>query len=318
MVIEAKPGIKLLDTMRKVARHIYQRPIVAKHYDKTFVRGVPPEFNRWVYAIAEAYMPINSKIFNVFEGGPGTGMFSIPMIKYIIEFHPNSFYFGIDNSQAMLRVLFSKEDFTTLLATHGDRIAIGFGDLQKKLCFPNSFFKVVILAGVLHCLTDVKATMAELSRVLSKGGYLIIVARTDDATRVQSGDRPIKPDINRTYLAFWTHYYALREAEGLPLDRRCRLVYDLKYIKDEVSDALATSFEHCEDRSFTWRARASFRDMIKAIKYGLSFALGQGISYRDQTKLADEMTRWLYMNSNQIEEIELEYQMEAVIWKKIA
>jgi len=218
----------------------------------------------------------------------------------------------------MLRVLFGKEDFRKLLGTSGDRIGIGFGDLEKECCFPNSFFKVAILAGVLHCLTDIKATMAELSRVLTKGGHLIVVAKTDDATRIQSGGQLIKSDINRTYLNFWRNYYALREAKGLPLDSRCRLVYDLEYIQKEISDALGASFEHCEDRSFVWYAKASFRDMIKAIRYGLSFALGQGISYRDQTKLADEMTQWLYANTNQLEEIELKHQMEAVIWKKIA
>ncbi|MCG3155110.1 MAG: hypothetical protein DKINENOH_01712 [bacterium] len=313
-----KLEIKVQTWMKKATKHIYHRPIVAKHYDQSFARSVPTDsFNLWVSSMLQSFLPKSSAQFNVFEGGAGTGLFSFPIIKYLVKSDSRCFYFGIDNSKAMLNLLFGKDPIADFRKENGDKITIGFGDLDRPLCFPNSFFRVAILGGVLHCLNHVETTISQLSRVLARDGILIIVAKTDDSTRIQSGEEYFGPELNPAYMQFWKHYYDLRAAKNIVLDKRHRLVFDVKLIRDTLGPTLGDCFEYCGSSVFHWKANTCFHAMIRAIKYGLTFALGQGISYKVQKELSDEMTLWLEARGNLIEKIELEHRMEALIWKKI-
>jgi len=314
-----KMEISLSQSLTINRKHIYKSPVVANHYDKSFVRSVPLEdFNRWVNSILSTHLSSTQTSINIFEGGIGTGFFSIPTIEYMNKIGQKGYFYGIDNSDAMLNVLFKKDTLKKLQTDYADKIALGYGDLEKKLYLPNFFFDISILAGIFHCLYDINSALTNVINILKKNGYLILVLKTDDYTKIQSGQKLDNSEINESYSAFWNYYYNIREKNGIALDPRYCFVFDTDKVKDEVAKHTNGKLAYLETIKFSWNTVASFNAMTQAIKYGSSFALGQGVPNRIKKELTQIMSKWLSTNHLMKENTQIEHQMEALVWKRIA
>ncbi len=297
--------------------HIYQREIVARNYDRSFIRAFRQiEFEKLIPQILTAHCDNGWKQLKVFEGGVGTGLFTIPIIKHILQRHDGSFLVGNDNSAAMLNVLFGKPEFQELQNYGNGRISIGYGDLEAIEDYPSVDFNVLVFAGVFHCLTDVHIFLKQIDRILERDGILVMVFKTDAFTRLQSGEPISYSSIDAQYGNFWQYYHRLRREYETPVDRRCRLIYDVYQTNRLIQLQFNNRYVLQKIYEFNWASTASLEKMICTIEHGLTFATGQGVSPGMLEKLGTEMKEWLSSNHLEQKEVEIDHKMELVVWRK--
>ena len=104
---------------------------------------------------------------------------------------------GIDKSAGMLKLARRRL---------GDSAALHPADLGSSLPFPDGSFDDVIASLVLHYLEDWTVPLAELRRVLTPGGWLIVSVDHPFAVNIMHREAGRKPDYFATYshTAEWT------------------------------------------------------------------------------------------------------------------
>ena len=303
------------ETRREI--HIYQREVVAKYYDRSYIRDFPLSgFESTVRKVLDYCLAEHPGPVNLFEGGTGTGLFSIPVVDYLFRRDSESTFFGVDNSQPMLNVFFQKPAIQTYQRIHPQRISIVYNDLEQPLGLPQANFDIILLAGVLHCLNDPQSCLRQLDQLLKPGGYLIMVFKTDDFTRMQSGVGYTNSDSDSKYGKFWRQYHELRDKVKVKIDPKCRFVYDVYLAHEIINRLLNKKYCFLKTEQIKWDSIANYAKMIFSIEHGLTFATGQGVDPKLQEKLGAEMKKWAAINSMQNMEILIEHNMEMVVWKK--
>lgn len=304
--------------MEEFHTHIYQREIAAIHYDKSFIRDFPRSLlENLVIRILKDYFPENEYLLKIFEGGVGTGLFSIPSIRYMLTLDTGGFFVGIDNSEAMLKLLSENLEFRELQQIGGERISVGYGDLEKPLNFRDASFNLVILGGVLQCLVNQHAFLGEIDRILEKDGFLMMVFKTDHYTKLLSGEKIYDFVGEIPYSDFWHYYYLLRNVYGLPVDARCRFIYDVEFMSKTIQIRFNNRYMFRNTYKLPWTSVTSFENMIFSIENGLTFATGQGISQEKRQKLSEEMKAWLHLSHLENTNVNIEHQMEIVVWRRM-
>lgn len=305
-----------LDTFSRDS-HIYKREIVARNYDRSFIRAFRQiEFDKLIPQMLTAHCDDGWKQLKVFEGGVGTGLFTIPIIKHILQRDGESFLVGNDNSKAMLEVLFDKPEFQALQNRGGGRVKIDYGDLEVIEDYPEVDFNVLVFAGVFHCLTRGHAFLKQIDRILERNGILIMVFKTDAFTRLQCGESFSYSSLDSYYGNFWRYYHYLRSFYHTPIDRRCRFIYDVPLVNKLIQLQFNNRYLLQKIHEFTWSSTTPMEKMICAIEHGLTFATGQGVSPAMLEKLGQEMKEWLSSNHLEEKEVEIDHKMELVVWKK--
>lgn len=298
-------------------RHIYQREIVAHHYDRSFIRDFPlPVFEKTVFNLLDYCTAGQTGPLQVFEGGIGTGLFTIPVIDYLFRRDEESCFFGVDNSAPMLQMLFQKPKISTHLKSNSHRISIFNKDLEQPLDLPCANFDAMVLAGVFHCLNDPLGCLVQLDPILKPGGHLIMVFKTDDFTRMQSGVGYTNSNSDSRYGKFWRRYHELRDALNVKIDPKCRLIYDVYYVHTLLRDLLEAKYEFQKTERVNWESHASIPKMIFSIEHGLTFATGQGVEPALLQQLGGEMTQWAVQQKILHKEVLIEHKMEMVVWRK--
>jgi SAM-dependent methyltransferase len=126
----------------------------AEYYDRT--RALPPE----VQAQVTAFLCGELGQGRVLEVGVGTGRMAIPVVAAGVE------VVGVDLSEPMLRRLrVNASGAAAVPAARADAL---------KLPFPGRSFAAAYLCHVLHLIPDWRGAVAELVRVVSPGGRLLI------------------------------------------------------------------------------------------------------------------------------------------------
>lgn len=298
--------------------HIYKREIVARNYDKNYIRAFRQiEFDKLIPQVLTAHCDNGSKQLKIFEGGVGTGLFTIPIIKHILQRDGESFLVGNDNSMAMLEVLLDKPEFQALQNQGDGRISIGYGDLEAIEHYPpTGDFNVLVFAGVFHCLSEGHAFLKQIDRILVKNGILIMVFKTDAFTRLQCGEPFSYSSLDSHYGNFWRYYHHLRSFYNTPIDHRCRFIYDAPFVNKLIQHQFNNCYVLQKIHEFTWSSTTPMEKMICSIEHGLTFATGQGVSPGMLRKLGQEMKDWLSSNHLEQKEVEIDHKMELVVWKK--
>lgn len=297
--------------------NIYNREIVAKNYDKNFIRAFRQiEFEKLIPQILTIHCDNGWKQLKVFEGGVGTGLFTIPIINYLLQRDSKSFLVGRDNSKAMLEELFKKPEFQSIQDRAEGRVSLGYGDLEQEDGYPKIEFNILFFAGVLHCLANQHFFLKQIDRILEKAGILIMIFKTDVFTRLQCGERSSYPSVDTHYGNFWRYYYHLRDYYNIPINPRCRFIYDASAVNKLIQRQFNACYELQKIYEFTWPSVVPLDKIIYSIEHGLTFATGQGVSPGMREKLAEEMRGWLSWNHRQNKEVEIDHKMELVVWKK--
>jgi ubiquinone/menaquinone biosynthesis C-methylase UbiE len=297
--------------------HIYQREVVARNYDKSFIRDFRRVFfEETVKRLLQEYFNNGNGRLRVFEGGVGTGLFTIPVLRHLLNLDNQGCFVGLDNSRPMLEMLFNKPEYRILKKKGGKRVNIQHGDLEQPLNFPLSNFNFFLFAGVLHCLNDVYAFLRKFDRFLEKDGYLVMVFKTDSYTRTQCGEKFTEINNYAKYGNFWRYYHLLRDSYNLPADKRCRFIYDLVFINNLIQVQFNNRYVFQKSYKIPWFSATTFKKMVFAIENGLTFATGQGVSPEILMKLGEEMRAWILSNHLENTDVDIEHQMEVVVWKK--
>ena len=297
--------------------HIYQREIVAQHYDRSFIRDFPlPVFEETVFRLLDYCTAGQTGALKIFEGGIGTGLFTIPVIDYLFRRDAESCFIGVDNSAPMLQVLHQKPEISTHLKSNPDRISIFNKDLEQPLDLPCADFDAMILAGVFHCLNDPLGCLVQLDPVLKPGGHLVMVFKTDDFTRMQSGVGYTNSNSDSRYGKFWRRYHELRDALNVKIDPKCRLIYDVYHVHTLLRELLKAKYEFQKTEQVNWKSHASIPKMIFSIEHGLTFATGQGVEPALLQQLGGEMTKWAVTQEALNKDVLIEHKMEMVVWRK--
>lgn len=306
-------------SQQSVSYHIFQQEIVAQNYDKNFIRAFDQKkFEELIPQILTDHCSNEWEKVRVFEGGVGSGLFTIPMSQYVLQRDARSFLVGKDNSKAMLQVLFDKPEFQALQNQSEGRVSVGYGDLEEEADYPKSDFNVLVFAGVLHCLDNVRFFLKQINRVLEKNGILILVFKIDAFTRLQCGEPISYSSIDTDYGNFWKHYHFLRRSYDMPLDRRCRFIYDVYLVNKLLQIQFNRRYILQRMYEFSWSSQAPFEKMIRSIEDGLNFATGQGVRPGMRKKLGERMRGWLLSNHLENKEVEINHEMELAVWKKTA
>jgi SAM-dependent methyltransferase len=298
--------------------HIYQREIVAENYDRNFMRDFRwSYFEELVSKILTYHFHGDHRQLKVFEGGVGTGLFTIPLVRHILQLDDRSSYVGIDNSYAMLNILRNKPEFRDLLVQGGERVSICYGDLDLPLDSFQTDFNVLIFAGVLHCLNDIHQFFKHIDKILEKDGYLIIAFKNDSYTRFQCGQNFTDLTSDSKYGNFWRYYHLLRESYKIQVDYRYRYIYDVYLLNSLIQIQFNNRYIFYKSYKLPWYSSTTFERMIHTIENGLTFGTGQGVSSEIRHKLGEEMKAWISSNSLEDTNVDIEHQMEVVIWKKL-
>ncbi len=107
----------------------------------------------------DAIGDITNKI--ILEAGCGDGFF----IKNLLKQKPKKII-GIDISEWLLE--YAKQEIKS------DKVEFYQMDLRKKLDFENNIFDIVVSYNVLQEIKDISTPLREMTRVLKKGGKMII------------------------------------------------------------------------------------------------------------------------------------------------
>lgn len=297
--------------------HIYKREIVATNYDKNFIRAFSEvRFEKLIPQILSEHCKKEWDQLKVFEGGVGTGLFTIPLFKYILEQDDRSFLMGNDNSPAMLEVLFNKPEFQTIKSLCGDRLTIRYGDLETEEDYPDKDFNVMVFAGVLHCLVDEHSFLKQIDRILENEGILILVFKTDSFTRLQCGEPVSYSSIDTHYGNFWQYYHHLRKSKHVPIDAHCRFIYDVYHVNKLIQIYFNNRYAFQKIYEFPWFSTTTLEQMVCSIKHGLTFATGQGVPPEMLAKFGKEMEDWILRNNLKDKEVDVDHKMEVAVWKK--
>lgn len=307
-----------LDTVSRDS-HIYKREIVARNYDRSFIREFHQiQFEKFIPEILDEHTRGWNQL-KVFEGGVGTGQFTIPIIRYVLQRGSNSFLMGNDNSKAMLKMFFNKPEFCSLQNQGNGRISIKPGDLEKREDYPTDInFNVLVFTGVLHCLPHQHFFLKQLNRLLEINGILILTFKTDFFTRLQCGELFSDPSIDPHYGNFWRYYCHLRDSYNTPLDHRCQFIYNVSLVNKLIQIQFNNRYVQRKIHEFFWDSKATFEKMAQSIENGLTFATGQGVPLELLPKLGEEMREWISMNGLEQKEVPMDHKMELVVWEKTA
>jgi len=281
-------------------KHIYLRKNVANFFDSS--RNFNEALIKDRFTALIDYFFSNIEELISFEGGIGTGSLGIPFLRAALQSHKKFILYGIDNSVPMLKILDKKvqKSFDILEHIYTNKFIYGFGDLEEKLYLPNSYFHIIVLGGVLHCLNNWKKALLQMKEILRPDGYLLIVNQNDEWTKIMSGY--LEEDMlsrNRKIYEFWKHYYSFRKDLLGPLDERIRLVYDLSEVERFLG---LNDFELADQSNISFKFTSSFGEYLRLIKEGLVTALGTGISAKDRRILAKVMEDWVLNNDLDVNE----------------
>jgi len=303
----------------KRSSHPYHRKEVVKHYDK--LRSVPREqLYKWLDCIIKDFALLrNEPDFRVFEGGVGTGTISLTLIRILSEQLSDWSFWGIDNSANMINELFKKLEFKELYRLYPDRIMIGLGDLES-MHFPQEFFNIAVLGGVLHCLRRPEYVLNSLEAALKNDGTLIIVIQVDPWMRLISGDPQYfensSSDIPEWVFEFWRTYYSLRHKLNIPVDNRTSLIYSTERVQQLVS--CVSHLRYVGHRDLQWKVTFKSDTLIDIIRNGLAFGVGQNVSTKERKDLGAEMQKWLCERGLIHQEFTVTLTRRGLVWRKIS
>ncbi len=140
----------------------------AEYYDQT--RAVPPEVEKQGVDAIAAALGLEAGA-RVLEAGVGTGRWAIPLSRRGYCYH------GLDISMPMLRKLVSKQPpvDAPVMLTQGDVTSLPYRD---------GSFAGVLVVHVFHLVPQYRQAIAEVRRVLQRGGVALAVGdgvvRDDD------------------------------------------------------------------------------------------------------------------------------------------
>jgi ubiquinone/menaquinone biosynthesis C-methylase UbiE len=131
---------------------------------------------RFLAFVEELRLPSGMRVL---DAGCGAGFASVALAErgYVVE--------AIDAVGSMIDL--TRQN--VLRAGVGDRVSANTGDIYR-LCFPDEAFRLVLSIGVIPWLKSPAAAIAEVSRVLQSGGYLLFTA--DNRWRLSLWLDPLK------------------------------------------------------------------------------------------------------------------------------
>ncbi len=308
---EDKYKLDYNQTFYQRKNHIYLQEDVVKYFDKTRDFLKTDKLTSSLSKILSFFE--NKEKFHVFDGGIGTGNFTLSIPNILSESFVTWQIVGIDNSPPMLRSFEKKlwKDPIAVNYVKNNKLIYGYADMDFRLPFPTSYFDLAILSGVMHCLVNYQFTLTEMQRILRSLGILCIVSQNDMLIKEMCGSI----DGNATDFAdFWREYYNIRENMGIEFDKSLQMVFDLS----RISAFLEESWEHIDTFSVKFASQISYLKFLEMIKVGCIHALGYGISSEQKEKLYKEMQKWCRIKEIDIYELtEYEHMLEFNIWRNV-
>lgn len=287
-------------------RDLFKDKRIADIYEDT--RSVPLDVVRGIAGSVIDQAP--KKEVALFEGGIGTGRFSIPLAR-LLDKEGRGFLLGADNSTAMLDKLEAKLEEAEQKKLE-ERLAYGYADLEKRLPYPSCFFDGCLLGMAYHALDNWKTATEEVLRVLDHQRRLFIVNWPGPWVSCMFNS-PDPGDIDRRVVEFWREYYRFRKSRGLSLPDRLERIYNL----EEVNSFLAEKgLNEKKTEEFSWGSTWSFAEMLEAVKEPI-YSFNIDIKERERLRLHRHMKDWLEKQGiDGKEQIEIEKRMKLTSWLK--
>jgi len=271
------------------AKYFYCKKEIVEKYDK--FRFVDNE--KIVKSIKEFLHNLEIKNQNIviFEGGVGTGNFSLPLINFFLKEKINFFFIGVDISFFMLQKFYKK--IKTMLK--GDfeiakKISLIFGDLER-IFLPNESVDIFVLSLTLHYLNDPKKFLIESYKILKKGGILIIFLRVDDVMKIMANPVYRRPNNKSDFNIknFWKLYNYLRFRKGGDFLPNREFVYNVSLLKKILSN----NFFLKEVKVIEIETNLRIIDYINIIEKGIWSTVSLNLSKNERKELLRQLKKEL-------------------------
>lgn len=138
---------------------------IAKEYDNVYTRKKQNSVRAYIFLSRKKLVlaMLTHEGGRVLDAGCGPGVFIDDFIKHNHEVH------GIDISSAMINLA----EIKIKEKNYAKKFNFKVGDIEN-LSFPDGYFDSVLCVGVLEYLKDDVKALKEISRVLKKGGEVIV------------------------------------------------------------------------------------------------------------------------------------------------
>ncbi len=231
---------------------------------------------------------IKSNSHRALDIGIGTGNFTIPIMKNIIDRKMKLHLEGFDISDHMLIELKKEIDAVENLSGLVRYERRDAEDGLPESIYSSNSYALVIITFMLHYLNKWQNLMDDVIRVMAPGGILI-------QSEVLRGLRPVDgtfdniDGLDADFVAFWKTYFEYREKFS-KWDAEMR-VSNLDPVVNYLRNNDGVEFIGSQD--FHYENQVSYEDMLLWIQTGVFSSVGSGLNDSQKSQLKDKMKEWL-------------------------